>query len=108
MLYIMTSTLTVDLLFARNAKLYNKPDTLIYKTAGSILRKFEDYFEDFRGRQLQSAINSSKRSKRSLGTLISQKKRKDLLHTLLPSKGTLLVVPSTLLQHWEVSSFFLC
>ncbi len=70
------------------------------------MNKFEECYNDFRLAQLNSAMGKQKRSKLSLGSLISENKRQELLDTLLPSKGTLIVVPSTLMQHWEVSTEF--
>jgi len=85
-----------------NAKLYNSKDTLVHDRACFMTARFEIFYEEFRHRQLSSAISSQKRSRLSLGALISESKKEELLRTLLPSKGTLLVVPHNLIDHWLV------
>ena len=88
--------------------MYNLPETTIHTTADTMLGHFKEYYEEFRQVQVKSAISTQKRSKLSLGALISENKRQELLDTLLPSRGTLLIVPHTLVQHWEVSVLMLC
>lgn len=73
----------------------------MYKTAEICLKKFEEFYNEFRETQLIAAFGRQKRSKLSLGSLISENKRQELLDSLIPCQGTLLVVPSTLVHHWE-------
>jgi len=85
------------------AILYNHPDTKVYKKAESLLGVFTDFLTDFKEHQRKSAIATAKRSNLSLGSLINENKRRELLNSLIPSACTLIVVPTTLVQHWEVS-----
>jgi hypothetical protein len=64
---------------------------------------FADLLQYFKEHQRKSATATAKRSNLSLGSLIDQNKRRELLNSLTPSACTLIVVPSTLVQHWEVS-----
>jgi hypothetical protein len=87
----------------QNAILYNSPDSLVHQKAQLLKEKVHEFFHEFREKQLISAIGAAKRSNGTLGSLIQQKKQNELLDTLLPSRGTLLVVPHTLVEHWVVS-----
>ncbi len=87
----------------RNATKYNDINEDIHQQAVKILKLFESIFEDFRLQQLTAAIGAQKRSKQSLSSLVSESRKTQLLDTLISSRGTLLVVPNTLTDHWEVS-----
>jgi len=86
-----------------NAIVYNLPETEVHKKANSLLGTLADFLKDFKEKQLKSALSNAKRSNLSLGSLINENKRRELLDSLIPSACTLIVVPPTLGQHWEVS-----
>eukprot|EP00557_Chaetoceros_sp_GSL56_P009171 CAMPEP_0176494518 /NCGR_PEP_ID=MMETSP0200_2-20121128/10149_1 /TAXON_ID=947934 /ORGANISM="Chaetoceros sp., Strain GSL56" /LENGTH=1522 /DNA_ID=CAMNT_0017892301 /DNA_START=84 /DNA_END=4652 /DNA_ORIENTATION=- len=84
----------------QNAISYNPPDSIVHEKAQAMKRKMYAIFHEFRQKQLILATGAAKRSNGILGSLIRQKRQNELMETLLPSRGTLLVVPSTLVQHW--------
>jgi SNF2 family DNA or RNA helicase len=84
-----------------NAKKFNAPTHYIHQMADYLLNELEVLFAVFKQSQLQAAIAAGKRTRSNLGTLISEKKRMDLHDNLISSSATLLVVPHTLLKHWE-------
>lgn len=69
---------------------------------------FAAFLKVFKEKQLKSAMSSAKRSNLSLGSLINENKMRELLDGLIPSACTLIVVPPTLVQHWEVSIWKNC
>jgi Transcription factor involved in chromatin remodeling, contains bromodomain len=92
----------------QNAILYNPPDSIIHEKAQLLKVKMYAIFHEFREKQLMAAIGAAKRSNGTLASLIRQKKQTQLQETLLPSRGTLLVVPHTLVEHWVVSYMSFC
>jgi hypothetical protein len=90
----------------KNAISYNKEGTLIYEKANECIQLFRDQYMNFHDSLFKSAMTLNRNNKSSLGSLIARSKRRELLDSLLSSHGTLLVVPSTLLQHWEVSNYW--
>ena len=89
-----------------NAMMYYPPDNVAYQAAERMLKKFEDLLSEFKIQQLADATKSLSRMKkdsnaRSLVDAFEAKKRKELEEPLVPSSSTLLVVPSSLLDHWE-------
>jgi len=88
-----------------NALKYYPPENNIHKKAIEILKAFGNMFDDFLNQKMLAAMSvAQKRSKESLSALVAESKRIQLLDNLICSKGTLLVVPSTLVKHWEVRS----
>lgn len=83
---------------------FNDVQSHVHQDAVNVLKQFETIFEEFRQQQLTAAIGAQKRSKQSLSTLVSESRKMQLLDTLLSSRATLLVVPHTLINHWEVRS----
>ena len=89
-----------------NAMMYYPPDNVAYQAAERMLKKFEDLLSEFKIQQLADATKSLSRMKkdsnaRSLVDAFEAKKREELEEPLVPSSSTLLVVPSSLLDHWE-------
>jgi len=84
-----------------NAMKFNSPTHYIHQRAEYLLKELDALFVLFKQSQLQAAIASEKRTRSNLGTLIAEKKRLDLHDNLISSRATLLVVPHTLLKHWE-------
>ena len=82
------------------------PNSNVYKSAEHCLKKSKDLIEDFKDYQRKQAekLLTRKRnnSDTSFGALLKLRAENDLMDSLLPTKGTLLVVPATLLKHWEV------
>lgn len=81
--------------------MYYSPQHDVHKNAKYLLNHFENIFEQFRKQQIVAAISAQKRSKLSLGALISESRKIQLLDTLVSSKGTLLIVPHMLAEHWQ-------
>lgn len=53
-------------------------------------------------RSAKKAFSSSKSKPKSVvAALVEQESRKKLINTLIPSSGTLLVIPSVLMDHWQ-------
>ena len=68
---------------------------------------FGQVVNDFKANQIQVAKRSFGRRADSkpnsvVAALIERNNRERFLRTLLPSRGTLLVVPSVLIEHWQV------
>jgi hypothetical protein len=68
---------------------------------------FSRSLQDFKHTQLASArksfSNANSKPNSIVAALIEDENKKRLIGTLVPSKGTLLVVPAVLLEHWKVS-----
>lgn len=84
-----------------NATLFNPPTHFVYDIAKRLLEEFKVLFSEFKQTQLKAALNSQKRSRSNLGAIITQRKKLELYDNLVPSKSTLIIVPLTLLKHWE-------
>jgi hypothetical protein len=91
----------------RNAIKFNLPGTNAHEVALSLESKFEQYVEHFRERCVRTAIKTSNRGDLNdkMGRHIRGNTRKSMLDTLESSQGSLLVVPKTLLKHWQVQQF---
>lgn len=71
-----------------------------------LIKEFRDLVTAFiETHQLRSAkksfSNSKSKPNSSVATLVEQEKRKELIGTLIHSSGTLLVIPSNLMDHWH-------
>jgi hypothetical protein len=68
---------------------------------------FSKSLQDFKQTQIASArksfSNANSKPNSGVAALIEDESKKRLIGTLAPSKGTLLVVPAVLLEHWKVS-----
>ena len=64
--------------------------------------------QSFKQKQHLSAVRSSSKSRldSTVAALCEAHERKKFLDSLMPSKGTLIVVPFVLLDHWRVSVIF--
>ena len=87
--------------------LYNPPDHVAHKTAVTLSKALTEIVVDFKEKQLQTAKKSFSRSaakpNSSVAALLEMRNYEELLSSLQPTAATLLVVPGTLLNHWEVS-----
>jgi hypothetical protein len=67
--------------------------------------------EEYKDRMLASAKKSFSNPKAkpnsNLAALIDEAKRLRFIKSLIPSRGTLIVIPSVLMDHWEVRTNFL-
>ena len=88
----------------QNTMKYYSCEDIIYQRAQYILNESQSLLDKFQQRQLTAAFSvSQKRSKLSLSALVAESRRIQVLDTLIPSMGTLLIVPHTLVSHWKVS-----
>ncbi|KAL3916116.1 MAG: hypothetical protein SGILL_005327, partial [Bacillariaceae sp.] len=80
------------------------PDWPIHEAAGRLLISFAGFVRDFKNKQVQTArkcfSRTSRRPNSGVAAFVEQTNAKRLNDALLPSSGTLLVVPSVLLDHW--------
>lgn len=83
---------------------HNGP-TSYAEAKAQLIRRFHGLVKDFTETQLRSAkksFSSSKSKPKSIvAALVEQNSRKKLINTLIPSRGTLLVIPSVLMEHWQ-------
>jgi len=104
--YTIFSTFVQDVtLVFSNAIMYNNPITDIYKAATEMSNSFYEELDCFKSRMLLVAEKARVRSKigtdASFGALIKQSEEQKFFDALIPSSGTLIVVPNYLVQHWE-------
>lgn len=92
----------------RNAVACNNPGHPVHEAAAVLSRVLAGLVNEFKAKQVQSAKKSFSRSSAkpnsSVAALLERRNYEDLLSSLKPTAATLLVVPVTLLNHWEVSS----
>jgi hypothetical protein len=85
---------------------YNPKGHIVHETAARMKKSFELIVNNFKEQEVQSAIrsysNASSKPNSSVAAFIEQTRKKELQELLVTSSGTLLVVPNTLLSHWEV------
>lgn len=71
-------------------------------------KDFASLVDEFKTKQVQTAKKSFSKAtakpNSSVAALLEKRHQEELLDSLKPTTGNLLVVPSTLLNHWEVSS----
>jgi hypothetical protein len=86
---------------------YNDPGHPIHEAAAALSRVLAGLVNEFKAGQVQSAKKSFSRScakpNSSVAALLERRNFEELLTSLKPTAATLLVVPATLLNHWEVS-----
>lgn len=86
--------------------LYYATDSIEYETAEALYPRSKQLIREFKLYQLAEAERSLTRSKNlaqtSFGALLKLRAKQELLDSLYSSCATLLVVPNTLAQHWEV------
>jgi hypothetical protein len=74
----------------------------------SLLDIFRTFFHDFKVMQMRSVRKSFSNAKSKpnsrVAALVEEEGRQRLLDSLIPSTGTLIVIPSVLLEHWKVRS----
>jgi hypothetical protein len=95
----------VELCFM-NAMLFNAIDSVIHQAAARLTISFTNLVYVFKQRQVQSAKKSFSRASSKpnsvVAALVEQTQSEKLKHSLVPSAGTLLVVPTVLVDHWLV------
>ena len=94
----------VQLVF-RNAMLYNPPDHHVYKAAKRLSDKFKELVQTFKESQTKSAKKAygsiTSKPDSSVAAILAERANDELIDSLYPSSGNLLIVPNTLLKHWE-------
>ena len=84
---------------------YHPDHSDIHKVAALLREKFLLAVEEFKVEQVKSAKKSFSRAtskpNSSVAALVEKTQRDNLQNALVQSSGTLLVVPSVLLEHWE-------
>lgn len=94
----------VQLVF-RNAMLYNPPDHHVYKAAKRLSDKFEALVQTFKENQTKSAKKAygsiTSKPDSSVAAILAERANDELIDSLYPSSSNLLIVPNTLLKHWE-------
>ena len=94
----------VQLVF-RNAMLYNPPDHHVYKAASRLSDKFKELVQTFKESQTKSAKKAygsiTSKPDSSVAAILAERANDELIDSLYPSSGNLLIVPNTLLKHWE-------
>lgn len=77
----------------------------------SLVLILRELVEEYKNRMLNSAKKSFSNPKAkpnsNLAALIDEAKRLRFIKSLIPSRGTLIVIPSVLMDHWEVRTSFL-
>jgi hypothetical protein len=82
---------------------FNGSNTIVYKAAEALSDRFKEAIYEFKMLQIRRAERRSRTNLNSeSGALLLKRTHDELLSSLIPSSATLLVVPSTLLKHWEV------
>jgi SNF2-related domain len=70
-----------------------------------LIEEFRCLVKEFTEAQLRSAkksfSNSKSKPNSTVAVLVEQESRKELINMLIPSSGTLLVIPSVLMEHWQ-------
>lgn len=95
----------------RNAKLYNPIGSTIHEVAKVLevafleSKVYPNNVIDFKEKMVAAAKKSfakaSAKPNSAVAALVERNSRAKLRNALLPSSGTLLVVPSVLLEHWQ-------
>jgi hypothetical protein len=71
----------------------------------------KDLLNDYKARMLVSAkksfSNAVAKPNSTLASLIEESKRINFIKSLIASRGTLIVIPSVLMDHWEVRLFLM-
>lgn len=92
--------------YTRNAIDYNPPGHLVHDAAVKLSKVFAETVNRFKEEQVTTAKKSfakaSAKPNSSVAALLEKRHRDELLGSLKPSSANLLVVPGTLLNHWEV------
>jgi hypothetical protein len=90
-----------------NAMLYNPPEDFIHQAACRLSAALCGMVDSFKESQLQAAqkafARASAKPNSAVAALIEQRNRLRFIRSLVPSSATLLVVPSVLMEHWQVS-----
>ena len=89
-----------------NAIVYNPIGNLIHDAARRLTAVFREKVEKFKLRHIQIAKKSfaraSAKPNSAVAALVERNNLLKVKDSLVPSSGTLLVVPSVLVEHWQV------
>ena len=92
----------------RNAITFNPAGHMVHEAAVKLSKTFVDIVDQFKAKQVQTAKKSfskaSAKPNSSVAALLEKRHSEELLNSLKTTTGNLLVVPGTLLNHWEVRS----
>jgi hypothetical protein len=95
----------------RNAREYNPDGDVVFEAANRLVGIFHDAVNEFKQKQIQVAKKSfaraSAKPNSAVAALVESNSRLKLKNSLVTSSGTLIVVPSVLLEHWQVGLSFL-
>jgi hypothetical protein len=95
----------------RNAREYNPEGSVVFKAASRLVGVFHDTVNEFKQKQIMVAKKSfaraSAKPNSAVAALVESNSRLKLKNSLVTSSGTLVVVPSVLLEHWQVGLSFL-
>jgi len=83
---------------------YNPPGHSVYQAAERLNKNFDELLSEFKSEQVKIATKSrmaNDQAARPLLDMLELKKRVELQERLVSSSSTLLVVPNTLLLHWQ-------
>jgi hypothetical protein len=104
---MLTNTVNCAL-YTRNAITFNPPCHVVHEAAVKLSNMFADIVDQFKATQVQTAKKSfskaSAKPNSSVAALLEKRHHEEKLKSLKKTAGNLLVVPGTLLNHWEVSS----
>lgn len=89
----------------RNATIYYPSNSEIHITAKRMENEFLETIKEFKHKQVQTAKKSfgraSSKPNSTVAALVERDNQMKLQNALMQSSGTLLVVPSVLLEHWQ-------
>ncbi|KAL3914146.1 MAG: hypothetical protein SGILL_006216 [Bacillariaceae sp.] len=87
-----------------NGMLSRAPNDLVYMAAARLTMVFDRAVKEFKQKKVQIArkrfSRSAKRPDSEVAAIVEKTNAERLTDALLPSSGTLLVVPSVLVDHW--------
>jgi hypothetical protein len=107
--YVLEFFLRAELFSAcSNAKLYNPVGSVVHDAAIKSNEIFRYMVQDLKERKIivakKSFAKASAKPNSTVAALVVRNNRLKLKKSLASSAGTLLVVPSVLLEHWQVCS----
>ena len=82
---------------------YTSSTSNVYMAAQVLSNRFQEVIYEFKRKQVQRAERQGRKNMNTASSaLLMKRAHDDLINSLFPSSGTLLVVPNPLLKHWEV------
>lgn len=106
MMVPMGVPLNIFLSIFRNALSHYSPGDDMSQVTTRLSDRFDRLLEDFKACQILAAkksfSNRSAKPNSLVAALLDKQARSLYIDSLVPSKSSLLVVPSNLMDHWEV------